>query len=66
MLFLWAWSSFVQTETPFNKSCFLLKLVEIVPVVLEKKIKYEKFKTTTSTNIGQILIRKPLCHFSLT
>lgn len=42
MLFQWAWPSFVQTETPFNKGCFLLKLVEIVPMALEKKIKIRK------------------------
>ena len=32
------WSLFVKSRVPFTKECFLLSLVEIGPVVLEKNI----------------------------
>ena len=55
--------SIEQNRIPFTKGCFVPSLVEISPVVLEKKIKYEKFTmttttTTTATDNGQTLIRK--------
>ena len=39
---------------PFTQGCFVLSLVEISPVVLEKKMKCEKF-TDRQTNRQQVI-----------
>ena len=45
IIFPWktAGSSFEQTEFPFTQGCLVPSLVEIGPVVLEKKMKMWKF-----------------------
>ena len=62
-------SSFEQFWIPFTQRWFVPSLVEIDPVVLEKKMKMWKvlttmtMTTTRTTDNGQILIRK--AHLSL-
>ena len=51
--------SFVQTWIPFTYGCFLQSLVEIGPVVLEKKMKmWRVYDNNDNGDNGQIVIRK--------
>ena len=62
--------SFEQTLIPFTQRCSVPSIVEICPVVLEKKMKMEKFTTPTTTTTsttadnGQIMIKKLTLAFS--
>ena len=59
--------SFEQTWNPITQECFVPRLVEIGPVVLEKKIKMWKVyrQTDGRTDDGQHVIRKANLSFQL-
>ena len=50
-------SSFEKTWIPFTKGCFVPRLVEIHPVVLEKKMKMWKIYDNNDDNDGQRTIK---------
>ena len=57
-------SSFEQTWIPFTQGCFVPSLVEIGPVVLEKRIKmWQVYRQTNGWTDGRQAIRK--AHLSL-
>ena len=61
------WPFYEQTDIFFTQGCFVLRLAEIGPAVLEKKktmmTTTTMVRTTTTTDNGQISIRKVACAF---